>query len=143
MQGFVTNTNGPTAIGNAFANAIKLVLDGSVDPKARALPQACLWSHMSIKGVQTGAGVTQFEAFLTWDAQGDDILAGPTGLFNVVNGMTTATLRMSSVKVDAYVTATTEQAATGECYLWLRTNAGTMNVPDGGIKLHWIDAPCR
>lgn len=143
-QGFITNAAAVTVITNVWsaAKGIKLEATSTGDDLSRhPMPQACHKSHVTVKADETVAACTKLTAMLTWDAAGDDVMAGPTAEGDVWDGLTDVSLRMISFRLDAWITATSEQANAGECYLWLKTDAGTITVPIGGAKLHWFVPP--
>jgi hypothetical protein len=144
-QGYITNNAAQTLITTVFAvgQAIPLTTGTAVGSRSRPIPGGTYLSHLSLVMSETGATTAQVEAFLCWDAQGDELAFGPTGLVNVTSGLTTAARRMVSIKVDAVVTAPETQDADQTLYLFLRTDAGTVTLPAGGAKLHWAQGPNR
>jgi hypothetical protein len=147
-QGYITNNTAQAGITTAYAvgQAIKLEAGDSAaitDTRSKALPQSGYLSHLTLVTDETGATAGTIEAFLTWDALGDEIFLGPTSAATVTAGMTDISLRMVSIKIDAWYTAPETQDAKQELYLFLKTDAGTVTLPIGGAKLHWRQGPNR
>jgi hypothetical protein len=144
-QGFINNAAAVAGITNAWdsAKGIALKADLTADPKARDMPQGCFLSHLVVKADETVATCATLQAALTWDAEGNDLLAGPTSAAAVFDGLTDTSLRMVSFKLDSWVTAPSDQTTIQTVYLWLQTDAGTVTVPVNGAQLFWSNPATR
>jgi hypothetical protein len=137
MQGFAVNDATVTGITNSFVAGKKILLheDSTADAKSSALPSACYLSHLDLQLNETGATASEISAFLAWDSDGDDPMTGVSEGNKLWTGLTTTTLRNTSIALDVWVTAPAGQTTQGKCYLWLKTDSGTVECTKA--RLHW------
>lgn len=135
--GFLTNAGAVTGIGSSYAvgKAIALTSSTSVDGAENDLPQGVYLDHLEVRGTPTGA-VTTLTAFLAWDAAGDSP-ASAEGTITLIQGLTTATLYGGVVPIDGWFRP---PGKTLTLYLFLKTNANTIDIAAGGARLHWTEA---
>lgn len=146
MQGFINNAAAVAAIGSTFdvAKPIILKADTTADGRAVDIPQACFYSHLTINVDTIASSAASVQAMLTWDVEGDDILAGPTNAGTLQAGLTGgSTTGMVTFSLNSWITATAEQSANQTIYLWLKTDTGTLTVPANGAKLFWATPATR
>lgn len=142
MQGYMTNATQVDAVTNAWAVGKPIKLEVVANTRARAMPQGSFISHVVVETEEVGGpAVTTLQAALTWDVQGDHLLMGPSTATPVWTGLTGTTKKSASFKGDAWPVAPPEQANPAECYLWLQTDAGTVNVLAQGAKVYWVVRP--
>jgi len=143
VQGFIVNDADVADITTSYAadKAILLHEDSGADPKSRAMPQSCYLSHIEIQLDETGATCANVSLFLTWDDLGDDPMTAEAKTQTVHAGMDNTSLRNLSVAMDVWVTAPTGQSVAGKCYMFLKTNAGTVTAKK--VRLHWSDRANR
>lgn len=136
MQGFAVNDATVASITTSYAVAQKILLheDSDVDAKSSALPSACYISHLDLQ-LSDAAGTSKVSAYLSWDSDGDDPMTGESQSNPLWTGSTTNTLRNTSIALDVWVTAPAGQTTQGKCYLFLKTDAGTVNCTKA--RLHW------
>ena len=137
MQGFAVNDATVTGISTSYVAGKKILLheDSTADAKSSALPSACYLSHLDLQLDETVGTATKVTAFLAWDSNGDDPMTGVSEGNTLWTGMTTTTLRNTSIALDVWVTAPAGQTTLGKCYLWLKTDAGTVSCTKA--RLHW------
>ena len=137
MQGFAVNDATVAGITTGYDEDKKILLheDSSADAKSSALPQACYLSHLDLQLDETGATAANITAFLAWDEDGNDPMTGEAAGNNLWTGMNDTSLRNTSIPLDVWVTAPSGQTTAGKCYLWLKTNAGTVTCTKA--RLHW------
>ena len=137
MQGFAVNDAAVTGITTSYVLAKKILLhdDSTADAKSSALPQACYISHLDLQLDETGATTTKISAFLAWDSIGDDPMTAESQSNPLWTGLTDTSLRNTSIALDVWVTAPSGQTTNGKCYLWLKTDAGTVSCTKA--RLHW------
>lgn len=142
-SGLITNPTAVAGIGTAFAPAkvIELAANEVVEAHSKDIPQSAYWDHIEIRCTPTGA--TEIEALLCWDAAGDEIAAGPSEVAALAPAVTTVADSIVSLKVDGWFTAPSAQTAKQRVYLFLRTDAGTIDVDEGWVRLHWADGHTR
>lgn len=137
-QGFIINDADVTGITTSYAigDLIKLYEDTAQDPKSRALPQSCFIEDLELVVDVTAGSPTSINGYLTWDATGDDVMAGEFTM-TPVTGLTDTSLKLGTVELRGTRTAPTGQSSAGACYLWLKTDAGTVTLKKA--RLHWTD----
>ena len=139
MQGFIVNDATVASITTAYAagQAILLHEDSTADAKSRAMPQSGYLSHIEIQMDETAGTCANISLFLTWDSAGDDPMTAEAVTQTVHAGMTDTSLRNIAVSLDTWFTAPTGQTTAGKCYLFIKTNAGTVSLTKA--RLHWSD----
>jgi hypothetical protein len=142
MQGFITNPTQVVGITSAGYTAILLEVNTTADAKSATMPQSGYLSHVEINADQTAGTTAQMRGFLAWNSSGDDLFVGPSALGDVAPG-TTANRISTSIRCDCLYTAPTPQTASNRLYLFLRTDAGTVEVDAGKVRLQWSDASRR
>ena len=142
--GFLTNPTASNAIDTTYTLADGIALTNvdasgvgiTAAPGAETpLPQGVYLDHLEIRGVQTGA-VASLSVWLSWDAAGDQP-ATSEGTINLVAGMTTANVVGGTVAIDAWVRP---PGQTLTLYLWVKTNANAITIPQYGVRLHWTNS---
>ena len=140
-SGFVVNDATVSAIGTSFVLAKKIKLQKDVASDANSLhgtlPNGgARWSHVDLVFAVAGGSPTTVDAMICWDSTGDDIAAGPTqNSLQVTAGLTTTGNRMCSLTLDIVPHAPASQTDDGIVYLWLKVDAGTINLTKA--RLHW------
>jgi len=146
-SGFVVNDATVSGIGAAFLLAKKIKLQEDVASDANsihgALPQGgARWSHVDLVFAVASGSPTTVDALLCWDSTGDDVAAGPTqNSLNITAGLTTTGNRMCSLTLDVVPHAPASQTDAGVVYLWLKVDAGTINLTKA--RLHWSTISSR
>jgi hypothetical protein len=137
MQGFAVNDATVAGITTSYAAGDRILLheDSTADAKSSALPSACYLSHIDLQLDETGATATKISAFLAWDSNGDDPMTGESQGNPLWTGLTDTSLRNTSIGLDVWVTAPTGQTTQGKCYLFLKTDTGTVECTKA--RLHW------
>ena len=137
MQGFAVNDATVTGITDSYVVGKRILLheDSTADAKSSALPSACYLSHLDLQLDETVGTTTQVSAFLAWDSDGDDPMTGESASNPLWTGMTDTSLRNTSIALDVWITAPTGQTTQGKCYLFLKTDAGTVSCTKA--RLHW------
>ena len=138
MQGFAVNDATVAGITTGYDEDKKILLheDSTADAKSSALPSACYISHLDLQLDETGATATKITAFLAWDEDGNDPMTGESQLNPLWTGMNDTSLRNTSIALDVWVTAPSGQTTVGKCYLWLKTDVGTVSCTKA--RLHWV-----
>jgi hypothetical protein len=137
MQGFAVNDATVTGINDGYVVGNKILLheDSTADAKSSALPSACYLSHLDIQ-LGDASGTSKVSAYLTWDEDGNDPMTGESQGNPVWTGLTGSdNLRCTSIGLDVWVTAPTGQTTQGKCYLFLKTDTGTVECTKA--RLHW------
>lgn len=135
--GFLTNAGAVTGIGSSYAagKVIALTSDPAVDGAENDLPQGSYLDHLELRCTPTGA-VTTVTGFLSWDAAGDSPASAEMTI-TLIQGLTTATLYGGAIAIDGWFRP---PGKTLTLYLFLKTNANTIDVAAGGARLHWAEA---
>lgn len=142
-SGFITNAAEQTGITTAYNSGQGIALTEAVAADANSvhgsLPAAgAVWSHLRLVLDETVGTTAAISAFLTWDAAGNDIAAGPTqSTFSTEAGLSDTSLRMVVIPMDNIVPRMPASGTQGQLTLWLKTDAGTVTCPVGGAELHW------
>lgn len=136
-QGFIVNDAEVAGITTAYdlAKVILLHEDTTSDSRSQKMPSSC--TVCDLEGVvdTTGGSPAQISGYLTWDAAGDNIMAGPFNVTTLVAGLTAETLFMFTVELREVRTAPAGATAQGQCYLFLKTDAGTVTLKKA--RLGW------
>jgi hypothetical protein len=138
-SGFVVNDTTVASIGTSFALAKKIKMQEDVASDANSLhgtlPHGgARWSHVDL--VFANSGAATIDAMICWDSTGDDIAAGPTqNSLNIAAGLTTTGNGMCTLTLDVVPHAPAGQTDDGVVYLFLKVNAGTINLTKA--RLHW------
>ncbi len=141
--GFATNASAVTGINTGYVLAKAILLQSISTTVGAETPftAGMYFDNLELECTPTGA-VTTVTARLTWDAAGDHP-ASAEGTITLLQGITTATLYGGVVAMDAWKRPPATQPSPGYVYLWLKTNANTIDVAAGGAKLHWTDGFAR
>ena len=139
MKGFVVNDADVASITTSYNNGQGILLheDAASDANSRAMPQAGYLAHVEVQREETGATCANISLFLTWDSAGDDPMTGEADAQTVHAGLTDTSLRNIAVSLDTWYTAPSGQTTDGKCYLWIKTNAGTVTLKKA--RLYWAD----
>ena len=136
--GFIVNDATVAGVTTTYvlAQAVLLHEDAAIDANSKAMPQAVYVSHADVVVDETVATCATLSAMLTWDAAGNEIMAGPSNAAPVAAGMTDISLRMCTIKFDGWPRAPAVQTTKGKCYMFLKTDAGTVTVTK--VRLYWL-----
>tara|TARA_R110000824_G_scaffold309061_2_gene496485 strand:+ start:35 stop:466 length:432 start_codon:yes stop_codon:yes gene_type:complete len=139
MKGFIVNDATVASITTSYVVGQKILLheDSAADANSRAMPQSGYLSHLEIQMDETGGTCANISLFLTWDSVGDDPMTAEAQSQLVHAGMTDVSLRNIAVSLDTWYTAPTGQTTAGKCYLFIKTNAGTVSLTKA--RLYWAD----
>lgn len=136
---FLTNAAAQTGINTGYVAGKAIALTMATSPAVAGsdipLPQQVYLDNIEVRCTPTGA-VTTLTARLTYDAAGDDICAGD-GTITLGQAVTTATLFEGVTIIQAWKRM---PGKTLTLYLHLKTNANTIDVAIGGVRLHWINS---
>lgn len=134
--GFLTNAGSVSAIGTSYAagKAIALTSISTVDGAENDLPQGAYLDHLELRVTPTGA--TTLTCFLAWDAAGD-FPATAEGTLTLITGVTTATVAGGACVIDGWFRP---PGKTLTLYLFVKTNAGTVDVAANAARVHWTEA---
>jgi hypothetical protein len=146
MQGFIVNYEAAavTAIGTSYAagKRIRLKADRSVDNKSKDIPSSCYVSHLELEVEDESAGggpvPTTLNAKITYDDNGDDVFAGPTGDVTLDPNVSAANKFNLALRVDGWPTMPTDQTTANQLVLFLKVDQGTIKVSQGKVRLHWV-----
>ena len=110
-------------------------------PKNLSLPTGLVhWSHLELILLDSGDNSQTdhtCQIFLSWDAAGDDICAGPSGVATMVAGRTDVDTYMNVYDLDMKPTLPPDGEA-DKVYLWFNTVAFTDTTPPViRARLHW------
>lgn len=135
--GFVTSPHAQQALTTSFA-VMKLSAVVTDFANAKAFGGQTYFGDLEIDLDTVAGGATALTAMLTYDLLGLYSMAGPSAsttfatLSGALGTLTFAIDKPKTLPARATIVA-------GECYLWLKTNAGTANVSASGARLHWRD----
>lgn len=139
----ITSSTATNNAGNNYGDGVLLST-----PKNIELPSSgAHWSHLELIIQDTSnnsATDLTVIVFLTWDAAGDDICAGPSSVAEMVAGRTDVDRYMTVIDLDMQPILTSDGTA-GDVYLWysVRTglDIGTGKPPLLRARLHWNETP--
>lgn len=132
--GFIANAAEVLGVTSASYSAVELSGDTTIDANAGVLPQSFILSDVEIVLDETVAGTTALTCWLSWDADGDDVIASPVTV-STVAGQTDTSLRMAAVTLESFRRASKQQSTIGSIYLWVAVDAGTCTVKR--VRAHW------
>ena len=144
-QGFIVNDTGGSgveaSVGTSYSTSKYALLHedsgvGGTDPRSKAMPQSCYLSHLELSLTTAGGSPTTVSCFLTWDSAGNDAITAEAAGVALHPGVTTAGLQSTSIALDVWVNAPTDQTTAGKVYLWLKVDAGTVNITRA--RLNWV-----
>ena len=146
FAGFLANTNTPT-VPSAYtaANAVTLSFGAStVDALSNRPPKnICEFGRLIVE-LNDAAGVTQVDCFLTWDADGDHLAAGPFSSTSIVAALTDA-LSEDKVSVafglDQWVAVWPSTGTHPTLYLHLKHTGGSSTPDVVTAHLLWRQRP--
>ncbi len=128
-----------TAVGTAYAveKAILLEYDDAAQGSAKLPGGGNHWSHVEIILTVTTPTPTTLHTFLSWDAEGDDIAAGPTQTaYTLQAGLTSTSTRMVVIPLnDICPTAPADQSAANRLYAFVKVDNGEVTITR--YRLHW------
>ena len=135
-QGHIVNDAEVAGITTSYALAkiIKLHEDTASDARSQKAPSSCMVGDLECVVDVTGGSPTQIDGYLTYDATGDNIMAGEFQETLLVSGLTDTSLRMFTVQLREVRTWPASETQ-GECYLFLKTDTGTVTLKKA--RLHW------
>ena len=142
-QGFVVNDLGgasgvEASVGTSYSTSKYALLheDSGIDARSKAMPQSCYLSHLELSLTTAGGSPTTVSCFLTWDSAGNDALTAEASAVALHAGVTIAGLQSTSIALDVWVNAPTDQTTDGKVYLWLKVDAGTVDITRA--RLNWV-----
>jgi hypothetical protein len=135
-HGYLQNASLVSDIGTAFAAGKVVTLDGSA-PGTTALPISAYWSHLDIILAAVSGSPTQVQAILCWDSAGDSPASGLSSPVDLQAGLTTTTVRMTSIGLDAWPHRPVGFGTHGKVFCFLKVNSGVVNASI--VRLHWRD----
>ena len=142
-QGFIVNDIGgasgvEASVGTSYSTSKYALLheDSGIDARSKAMPQSCYLSHLELSLTTAGGSPTTVSCFLTWDSAGNDALTAEASAVALHAGVTTAGLQSTSIALDVWVNAPTDQTTDGKVYLWLKVDAGTVDITRA--RLNWV-----
>lgn len=136
-SGFLENSDTPTLSGSAYVK-ITLEKPSSFAPSLELPAGMVRWSHIELVVNKSGSITNKsFEAYLSWDANGDDIAAGPTQTaINMVQGKTTTTRYMASATFDVNPSRPS-QGAQSQLYLFVKVHSDLNSASTVRARLYW------
>ena len=113
-------------------------------PKNLSLPTGGVqWSHLVLILQDSGDNSqTDHTAkiFLSWDAAGDEICAGPSSAVTMIAGRTDVDRYMAVYELYPHVPTMPSTATVDTVYLWIQTTNFTDNTPTVlRARLHWFE----
>lgn len=142
---FLTNAAVVANIATAYAanKVIALTAASAVDGTQPALPSGGWLDHLELN-VTFAGGATSGTAKLCWDAAGD-VLASLPVAFTFEPGVTTTATKAGIIIPFQgwYRNPVAAAQSTMTIYLFVKVNAGTVDVAIGGAKLHGTDSGNR
>ena len=134
-SGFLENSDTPAMSSSAYVK-ITLGKPTSFAP-ALELPAGMVrWSHIELI-IDKTAVTKSFEAFLTWDTEGNDIAAGPTQTaINMVAGQTDTSLNMATAVFDVNPSRPSD-GAQSQLYLWVKVHSDLNSASTVRARLYW------
>lgn len=143
-SGFITNAIAMEDIQQSHTLALLVKLEAlkAADSKSEhgQLPASgARWSHLALRLDRTAGTPATCTVRIYEDSAGDDLCAGPTqSSFDLAPGLTTTTSYSVVIPFDDIVPTDTDQTTTtGERYVSIAVDAGTVDLPVGGAKLFW------
>lgn len=133
--GFIVSANSTVGLTTSWSTGILLSVVSASAANSKA-PPACV--HIGDLEIDLGtiSGATAIQAVLTYDSAGVQTMSGPSAFSTFAN--LSAAIGQIALAIDK--TKTWPAADTvGQCYLWLRLDAGTANLSAGGARLQWRD----
>ena len=136
-SGFLENSDTPTLSGSAYVK-ITLEKPSSFAPSLELPAGMVRWSHIELVVNKSGSVTNKsFEAYLSWDANGDDIAAGPTQTaINMVQGKTTTERYMASATFDVNPSRPS-QGAQSKLYLFVKVHSDLNSASTVRARLYW------
>jgi hypothetical protein len=138
-SGFLQNTATPTLSSSSYVGVA--LVKPTDDIPIFELPTGMVrWSHIEIVVNKTGTVSGQtFDAFISWDSDGDDIAAGPLQqTITMVRGQTTTTRFMASATFDVSPTLP-DDGVKSTLYLWLKMHNDLNGATLIRARLYWHD----
>ncbi len=137
VGGYIVSPNSNQGLTTAWASMLMTVVSNSfTNPSAPGGTTVLGDVELDLNSVAGGA--TALMAMLTYDSGGLYTIAGPTAAtaFATLSGA----LGSLSLSINQPKTWPTRTGITvGQCYMWLKTNAGTANLTASGGRLYWRD----
>ena len=138
--GFLTNTAAVTGIDTSYdpAKAIALTSSDTVGSGGAniPLPQAVYLDNLEIRVEPSGPGATTLTARITYDPEGDDPLTDDATI-TVGVGITNTDFSSGVGIIQAWKRMPGKHLT---LYLHLKTNADTVDVSIGHVRLHWTSS---
>lgn len=105
-------------------------------------PNGAYWDCLELNlGPASNSGeAVAGDVTLWWDANCDYIAAGPLDIAELQPGLTDTTLRCAIVNIGRHMywpTPDEEIGTRNTLYATFKVATGTLEIPAGGVKLHW------
>lgn len=143
FAGFLANTNTP-AIASTYTLSNKVTLSfgsGTVDALSTRPPKnICEFGRLIVEMANAG-GITQVDCFLTWDAEGDHLAAGPFTSTSIVTGLTTSSTRSVAFGLDNWVAVWPSTGTHPTLYLHLKETDASGSPTVATVHLLWRQRP--
>ena len=141
LVSFATNAAAVPGIGTAYGaeQVIALTYVASIDGTAPALPSGGWFDHLELNAtIASGSPATGF-AKLCWDATGD-VLASAVATLTFEPGVSTLTKVGTVANFQGwYRNPVASAQGVTTLYLFVKVNAGAIDVAIGGARLHGHD----
>lgn len=135
---FLVSPNAPVALSTTWT-AIKLTAVSASAANSRVTPACAYLGDVEID-LDTVVTAVSVQAMLTYDLAGLKSLAGPTAATTFANlSGSLGSVSFAVDKIKTWPASGATMPTTGECYLWLKVNAGTANLTAAGARLQWHD----
>ena len=143
FAGFLANTNTPT-VPSAYnkTNAVTLSFGASTVDALSARPpkNICEFGRLIVE-LNDAAGVTQVDCYLTWDADGDHLAAGPFSSTSIVAALTTSNKVSVAFGLDQWVAVWPSTGTHPNLYLHLKHTGGSSTPDVVTAHLLWRQRP--
>lgn len=145
FAGFLANTNTPD-ITTAYNLSNKVTLSfgsGTEDAlSARPPKNICEFGRLIIE-IENASGVSQVDCFLTWDAEGDHLAAGPFTSTSIVSALTASNFISVAFGLDNWVAVWPSTGTHPTLYLHLKHTGGGSSPNPKVVTTHllWRQRP--
>ena len=130
IAGFLSNSNTPE-IGTTYdPNNAVIMISGTAaeDPLAQRPPKNITEFGRLIIELTNAAGVTQVDCWLSWDANGDRLAAGPFSTTTIVDALTAGGAKSVAFGLDRWTPVTPTGASWPTFYLHIKVTGATPDV---------------
>ena len=139
-RGFIASNAAVTAIGNTFALAKVILMDGAGtdDARAKKLPRDAKWEYVWLRASALAGGAAAASLRLYWDSTCDVPIFDQSLQVNLITGLTTAADGGCAFPIGVQVSAPSDATVDAEgLNIWgvLKTDAGTLTCDK--LQLIW------